>query len=60
MLVGEDAASNVYVSNKTKAASKCGITATTKKMNKTTTQKELLELVDSLNKDKEVRDLAQL
>ena len=55
VLVGDDAASSVYVSNKTKAAQKCGIMATTKKLHKGTTQEELLDLVDRLNMDKEVR-----
>ena len=60
VIVGDDGASSVYVSNKTKAAQKCGITATTKKLGKETTQQELLDLVDSLNKDNEVSHLAQL
>ena len=60
VIVGDDGASSVYVNNKTKAAQKCGITATTKKLGKETTQQELLDLVDSLNKDKEVSNLAQL
>ena len=55
MIVGDDGASSVYVNNKTKAAQKCGITGTTKRLGKDTTQQELLDLVDSLNKDKEVR-----
>ena len=59
MLVGDDPASNVYVNNKTKAGQKCGITATTKKLSTKTTQDELLELVDSLNKDKEVRNVGE-
>ena len=59
VIVGDDGASSVYVNNKTKAAQKCGIMATTKKMGKETTQKELLDLVDSLNRDNEVSDLAQ-
>ena len=60
VIVGDDGASSVYVSNKTKAAQKCGIAATTKKLGKQTTQQELLDLVDSLNKDNEVSNLAQL
>ena len=55
VLVGDDPASSVYINNKTKAAQKCGIEATTKKMSKDTTEQELLDLVDQLNKDKEVR-----
>ena len=54
VLVGEDPASSVYINNKTKAAQKCGINATTKKMSKDTLEQELLDLVDKLNKDKEV------
>lgn len=57
MIVGENAASDVYVSNKTKAAEKCGVKATTKKLGKETTQQELLDLVDRLNKDDEVKYL---
>ena len=60
VIVGDDGASSVYVSNKTKVAQKCGITATTKKLGKETTQQELLDLVDSLNKDNKVSNLAQL
>ena len=58
VIVGDDGASSVYVNNKTKAAEKCGIIGTTKKLGKNTTQQELLDLVDALNKDKEVSSLA--
>ena len=59
VIVGDDGASSVYVNNKTKAAQKCGITATTRKLGEETTQQELLDLVDNLNRDKEVSNLAQ-
>lgn len=51
VLVGEDAASQVYVNNKKKACEAVGIKSTSFDLPVSTTQDELLELVDRLNKD---------
>jgi len=54
VLIGDDPASKAYISNKTKAAKTCGITAPTVNKDSSITQEELLALVDSLNKDDSV------
>ena len=54
VLVGDDAASAVYVRSKTKAAREAGVEPRDHKLPATTTQAELMALVDSLNKDPEV------
>jgi methylenetetrahydrofolate dehydrogenase (NADP+)/methenyltetrahydrofolate cyclohydrolase len=51
VLVGADPASQVYVRNKDKAASAAGFVVDTKKLPDTTTQAELLAVVQSLNED---------
>ena len=57
VLVGEDPASQVYVRNKDRAAQNVGIRAETHRLPATTTQSELLALVDSLNADKAVHGI---
>ena len=54
VLVGEDAASQVYVRSKDRAANQAGIFARTLKLPATTTQAELLAVVAGLNADPEV------
>ncbi|WP_176493423.1 bifunctional methylenetetrahydrofolate dehydrogenase/methenyltetrahydrofolate cyclohydrolase FolD [Cobetia sp. 5-25-4-2] len=51
VLVGEDAASEVYVRNKHRACEKAGIHSTQHRLPADTTQQELEALVDSLNDD---------
>ncbi len=51
VLVGEDAASEVYVRNKHRACEKAGILSTQHRLPADTTQQELEALVDSLNVD---------
>lgn len=52
IIVGEDKASQLYVANKRKACESLGITSETYYLPEDTSQKELLELIDKLNKDK--------
>lgn len=47
--VGEDAASAVYVGNKVKTSEELGLISEHKHLSETTTQKELLSLVEELN-----------
>ncbi len=49
VLVGNDPASEIYVSSKSKACKKAGIYSEVIKKDETTTQAELYELLDSLN-----------
>ena len=51
ILVGEDPASKVYVSNKKKACEYIGINSFEYKLPESTTEAELLELIDKLNND---------
>ena len=51
VLVGEDAASTVYVRNKGRACEEAGMHSVTIRMPVTTTQGELLAVVDQLNAD---------
>lgn len=57
VLVGADPASQVYVRNKDKAASAAGFVVDTKKLPDTTTQAELLAVVQSLNVDASVHGI---
>jgi methylenetetrahydrofolate dehydrogenase (NADP+)/methenyltetrahydrofolate cyclohydrolase len=57
VLVGEDPASQVYVRNKDKAAKGAGFVVATKKLPDTTTQAELLAVVESLNADASVHGI---
>ena len=54
VLVGDDPASQTYVRSKEKASKTVGITSSIYRLSEKTTEKELLELIDFLNKDEEV------
>ncbi|MDA3906876.1 MAG: bifunctional methylenetetrahydrofolate dehydrogenase/methenyltetrahydrofolate cyclohydrolase FolD [Bacteroidales bacterium] len=54
VLVGDDPASQTYVSSKEKASRAVGITSSIYRLSAKTTEKELLDLIDFLNKDEEV------
>jgi methylenetetrahydrofolate dehydrogenase (NADP+)/methenyltetrahydrofolate cyclohydrolase len=51
VLVGDDPASAVYVRNKTRAAHEVGVEVRDHKLPATTTQAELVALIDALNRD---------
>lgn len=57
VIVGDDPASRVYVNNKKKACEFCGIKSFEYALPAETTEKELLELVDTLNADKNVNGI---
>lgn len=54
VLVGEDPASQTYVASKEKACREIGFTSSVYKYPENITEKELLEVVDFLNKDEEI------
>ncbi len=54
IIVGDNPASKVYVANKEKACEALGIKSFKYALPETTTNEELLELIDKLNKDSEV------
>ncbi|GAB2995166.1 bifunctional methylenetetrahydrofolate dehydrogenase/methenyltetrahydrofolate cyclohydrolase FolD [Psychrosphaera aestuarii] len=54
VLVGQDPASQVYVGNKKKACEEVGLTSKSYDLPATTTEKELLALIDELNNDAEI------
>lgn len=54
ILVGDDAASHTYVNAKAKACEYCGIKSLVYKLDKSTTQSELLALINTLNYDDSV------
>ncbi|XP_070137448.1 bifunctional methylenetetrahydrofolate dehydrogenase/cyclohydrolase, mitochondrial isoform X2 [Drosophila bipectinata] len=54
VIVGEDPASEKYVANKMLACREVGISSETKRLPSSTTQEELLALIDQLNKDNRV------
>ena len=54
ILVGEDSASKIYVKNKKIAAEKVGIKSTVVELPDSTTESELLDKIDKLNKDQDV------
>lgn len=54
ILVGSDAASQVYVNNKRKACEEVGFLERSYDLPATTTHEELVELIESLNKDPEI------
>ncbi len=54
VLVGDDPASAVYVGNKKKACEFCGVKSVSHELPANTSEKELLELVDKLNKDETI------
>jgi len=57
VLVGEDPASSVYVRMKIRDCGKCGIESFSHRLPAETTTEELLDLVDTLNKDQNVDGL---
>lgn len=57
VIVGNDQASRVYVNNKKKACEFCGITSYEYALPEETTEAQLLELVDTLNKDDKVNGI---
>ncbi|SNB45920.1 bifunctional methylenetetrahydrofolate dehydrogenase/methenyltetrahydrofolate cyclohydrolase FolD [Geobacter sp. DSM 9736] len=57
VLVGEDPASKVYVSMKEKACQDVGIFSDEHKLPATTSEKELLDLIDRLNKDERIHGI---
>ena len=54
ILVGEDPASRVYVTSKRKDCEECGFYSEEYALSAQTTRKELLELIDSLNKREDI------
>ncbi|PAF41298.1 bifunctional methylenetetrahydrofolate dehydrogenase/methenyltetrahydrofolate cyclohydrolase FolD [Helicobacter sp. 11S03491-1] len=54
ILVGEDPASCAYVSMKIKASERCGIRCIPKKLSQNITQKELLQIIQDLDKDEQI------
>ncbi len=54
IIVGEDPASQVYVRNKERACDECGIYSEKYALPKETTQEELLNLIDKLNKKNDI------
>lgn len=54
VLVGLNPASQVYVANKTKACAEVGLLSKEFKLSANTKQEELIELIDTLNKDDEI------
>ncbi|RLG71234.1 MAG: bifunctional methylenetetrahydrofolate dehydrogenase/methenyltetrahydrofolate cyclohydrolase FolD [Methanobacteriota archaeon] len=57
ILVGEDPASKVYVRNKEKACVEMDIRSKTYRLPEETTEEELLELIDKLNRDSSVHGI---
>lgn len=57
VLVGENPASQKYVANKEKACVATGITSIAHRIPETTTQEELIKLVDQLNNDPKVHGI---
>lgn len=57
ILVGNDPASQVYVRNKERACEKAGLRSTLHRLPETTTQQELLTLIQQLNSDASVHGI---
>ncbi len=57
ILVGDDPASHVYVNNKKKACEFCGFYSESYELPADTTQDELLELIDVLNKNSKIHGI---
>lgn len=57
VLVGEDPASEVYVRNKGKQTRECGMASFERKLEATTSEAELLDLIGSLNADPSVHGI---
>ncbi|MCQ2319528.1 MAG: bifunctional 5,10-methylenetetrahydrofolate dehydrogenase/5,10-methenyltetrahydrofolate cyclohydrolase [Bacteroidales bacterium] len=54
VIVGEDGASKTYVASKEKACHSVGFTSSVYRLPETATEKDVLDLVDFLNKDEEI------
>lgn len=57
ILVGKDRASAIYVKNKQKACEETGIISKTIELDENISEKELLDVIDGLNKDKKVNGI---
>ncbi len=57
IMVGDDNSSKIYVRNKSKACDEIGIEFTEHLLPESTTQEELLELIDELNSNKEINGI---
>lgn len=57
VLVGEDPASQIYVRNKRRSCEDVGIYSEEHKLSESTTQGELLSLIDKLNKDNKINGI---
>ena len=57
ILVGEDPASQVYVRNKEKACQEVGFYSEVYRLPETTSQEELLQLIDDLNRNDAIHGL---
>lgn len=57
ILAGADPASQVYVRNKENACEKVGVASKTYRLDESTTQEQLLSLIDSLNRDPTVHGI---
>ncbi len=57
ILVGDDPASQVYVNNKAKACQECGIKSQVIRMPGTTSEEELLQLIEQLNQNNDVHGI---
>ncbi len=57
IIVGSDPASRVYVRNKKSACEYCGIKSLSYEMDESTTEEELIALIEKLNKDPEVNGI---
>ncbi len=57
VIVGEDPASQVYVSSKSRTAKECGFHSVQHSLPETTTQAELLDLIGTLNADPEIHGI---
>lgn len=57
IIVGSDPASQVYVRNKKSACEYCGIKSLSYEMDESTTEEELIALIEKLNKDPEVNGI---
>ena len=58
VLVGEDPASQVYVRSKGKQAKECGITSIEHKLEDTTSEEFLLNLINDMNKDPAINGIS--
>lgn len=57
VLVGQDPASQVYVKNKNKACQECGMVSHHQELPASTTQDQLLKLIDQLNRDSAIHGI---